>query len=69
MTHAMMAAAMTPGSADKIHHLVDAPHAISILTRWFVEEWEPYYGVDGPGDAEADRQEQGRLARLLGCDR
>jgi len=37
-----------------IHHLVDVPHAVPILTRWFIEEWEPYYGPDGSGDAEAD---------------
>ena len=25
-----------------------------MLERWLLEEWEPYYGPDGPGDAEAD---------------
>ncbi len=24
------------------------------MTRWFIEEWEPYYGSEGPGDAKAD---------------
>ncbi|MDP6388706.1 MAG: GNAT family N-acetyltransferase [Alphaproteobacteria bacterium] len=38
----------------RIVHLADVPEAIPILVRWFVEEWEPYYGPDGPGDAERD---------------
>lgn len=37
-----------------IVHLVDAPGAAATLARWFVETWEPWYGPDGPGDAEAD---------------
>ena len=37
-----------------IRHLVDVPHALPVLAEWFVEEWEPYYGTDGPGNAEAD---------------
>jgi len=37
-----------------IVHLVDAPEAAPVLVRWFVEEWRPYYGPGGPGDAEAD---------------
>ena len=24
------------------------------LAEWYRDEWEPYYGVDGPGDALAD---------------
>lgn len=27
---------------------------IDELERWFVREWEPYYGPDGPGDARRD---------------
>ena len=38
----------------RIVHLVDFPEAIPDLTRWFIEEWEPYYGSEGPGDAKAD---------------
>ena len=38
----------------KIVHLVDVPETISILVRWFIEEWEPYYGSSGPGDAQRD---------------
>ena len=34
--------------------LADVMTAIPLLTRWFIEEWEPYYGPDGPGDAEKD---------------
>jgi N-acetylglutamate synthase-like GNAT family acetyltransferase len=33
---------------------VDVPEAIPVLVRWFIEEWEPYYGPGGPGDAERD---------------
>ncbi len=38
----------------RIVHLVDFPQAIPVLTRWFIEEWEPFYGPEGPGDAKAD---------------
>ena len=37
-----------------VRHLVDAPETQPVLERWFVEEWEPYYGTSGPGDAKAD---------------
>jgi GNAT superfamily N-acetyltransferase len=37
-----------------VRHLIDLPDALPVLTRWFVDEWEPYYGLEGPGDAEAD---------------
>jgi len=39
---------------QKIIHLVDAPGAMEILLRWFVEEWEPWYGPSGDGDARRD---------------
>lgn len=48
---------MTPASAParfRIVHLVDAPEAASTLARWFVAEWEHWYGPDGPGDAASD---------------
>jgi GNAT superfamily N-acetyltransferase len=35
-------------------HLVDVPEAIPVLVRWFIAEWEPYYGQGGPGDADRD---------------
>ncbi len=38
----------------RIVHLCDAPDAAPILARWFVDEWTPWYGPGGPGDAEAD---------------
>ena len=28
--------------------------AAPVLARWFVEEWTPWYGPDGPGDATSD---------------
>ena len=44
---------MTP-SKPRIIRLADAPEAVPRLARWFVEEWGPYYGPDGPGVAEDD---------------
>ena len=38
----------------RIIHLAEAPETIPTLARWFVEEWTPYYGPDGPGVAEDD---------------
>ena len=37
--------------------LVDAMTTIPTLTRLFIEEWEPYYGPDGPGNAANDLKE------------
>lgn len=37
--------------------LADAVATIPILARFFIEEWEPYYGIDGHGDAERDLHE------------
>ena len=37
-----------------IRRLEKVPDALPVLARWFAEEWEPYYGPDGPGDAGAD---------------
>ncbi|MFX0202147.1 MAG: GNAT family N-acetyltransferase, partial [Candidatus Hodarchaeota archaeon] len=34
--------------------LADHPQAIPILKEWFEREWAPYYGPDGPGDANKD---------------
>lgn len=34
--------------------LADASFAIPVLAKWFVEEWGPWYGPDGRGDARAD---------------
>ena len=38
----------------RIELLVDYPEALSILKELFESEWEPYYGKEGPGDAETD---------------
>lgn len=37
-----------------ITHLADIPDAVPTLVRWFNEEWAPYYGPYGPGDALRD---------------
>lgn len=41
----------------RIVPLADATETIPGLARLFVEEWEPYYGADGPGNALADLQQ------------
>jgi len=38
----------------RIAHLVDVPEAAATLVRWFVEEWAPWYGPGGAGNAEED---------------
>ena len=38
----------------RILHLLDAREAMPTLVRWFEEEWAPWYGPSGPGDAESD---------------
>ena len=38
----------------RIVHFVDAPEVMPTLVDWFVAEWAPWYGPDGPGDAEGD---------------
>ncbi len=44
---------MTPPKL-RIIHLAEVPETVPTLVRWFVEEWTPYYGPDGPGVAEDD---------------
>lgn len=39
---------------ERIALLADVTEAIPVLARGFVEEWEPYYGARGPGDATRD---------------
>ena len=41
-------------SSLQIDRLADHPEAIPILKAWFETEWTPYYGPDGPGNAEQD---------------
>lgn len=38
----------------QIDYLSDHPALIPVLADWYITEWEPYYGKDGPGNAEAD---------------
>lgn len=40
--------------APHIAPLADMPELIPILAEMFVAEWVPYYGANGPGNAEAD---------------
>lgn len=37
-----------------IVHLFEAPRAAPELERWFIEEWTPWYGPGGAGDAGRD---------------
>lgn len=41
-------------NALQIDLLADHPEAIPMLREWFEQEWAPYYGLDGPGDAHKD---------------
>lgn len=38
----------------RVELLADHPEALPILKEWFEQEWAPYYGPDGPGDASKD---------------
>ncbi|MCG8356777.1 MAG: GNAT family N-acetyltransferase [Kiloniellales bacterium] len=51
----------------RIAHILDVPDAAPTLARWFVEEWQPWYGPDGPGDAERDLAACGGRDRLPLC--
>lgn len=48
----------------RIELLADHPQAIPILREWFEREWAPYYGPDGPGDANKDLQDSCNRDRL-----
>ena len=37
-----------------IELLAEHAESIPMLADWYVSEWEPYYGVNGHGDARAD---------------
>jgi GNAT superfamily N-acetyltransferase len=43
-----------------------AEHSESIpeLADWYLSEWEPYYGADGPGDALADLRSRCNRAEI-----
>ncbi len=51
----------------QIQYLVDMPETLPALVDWFVAEWEPYYGTDGPGDAKADLRESMNRDKLPIC--
>ncbi len=38
----------------QIMHLIDCPEFVPTLESWFVEEWAPWYGPGGAGDAKQD---------------
>ena len=39
-----------------IELLAEHSESIPKLVDWYMSEWKPYYGADGPGDARADLQ-------------
>lgn len=45
----------------KICYLAEVPEAVPKLVKLFLEEWEEYYGPEGPGIAEADIWESCQL--------
>ena len=45
---------MSAANRHRIGHLLDHPSLVPTLVTWFIEEWEPWYGAGGRGDAEAD---------------
>ncbi len=49
-----MSVGMTSNQDFRIVHLLEAPEVVPTLERWFIEEWTPWYGPDGPGDAASD---------------
>jgi GNAT superfamily N-acetyltransferase len=44
--------------------LADHAGFIDCLVRWYEQEWQPYYGERGPGDARADLQSRCNRGRL-----
>jgi len=45
---------MTSDGTIRIVHLVEVPEVAPTLVRWFIEEWRPWYGPGGLGDAPGD---------------
>ena len=45
-----------------IESLSDHEWVIPTLVEWYRSEWEPYYGADGPGDAQSE------LVSRCNCD-
>ena len=48
----------------EIDLLANHPEALPILKELFESEWEPYYGANGPGDAEVDLQKSANSIEL-----
>ena len=48
----------------QIELLAEHPEAIPVLQSWFEHEWAPYYGPEGPGDAERDLRESCNRSEL-----
>ena len=48
-------------------HLHERPEFIHTLVHWFMDEWEPYYGRGGPGDARKDLEACGGRDELPLC--
>lgn len=51
----------------RIVHLMENPSVIPILTQWFIDEWTPWYGSKGLGDAKKDLEECSRRDVLPIC--
>jgi len=45
---------MPPDGNIRLIHLLEMPEAAATLEQWFIDEWTPWYGPDGQGDAERD---------------
>lgn len=41
----------------RIVHLIENPSVIPILIQWFINEWTPWYGPGGQGNAKQDLEE------------
>lgn len=48
----------------RIELLADHLEAVPVLKEWFEKDWAPYYGPDGPGDAEKDLMDSCNHAKL-----
>lgn len=51
----------------QIYYLADKPHLLPRLTDLFIAEWEPYYGLNGPGNAEDDLRNSMNREQLPIC--
>ena len=51
----------------RIGHLIDSPDIAPILAKWFIDEWGPWYGPNGQGNAESDLAECSSKNKLPIC--